>query len=175
MQRGWHKWTKEMDRVLIRNYEWIGDYRLAEIFEQRFPKAYSWTNKHIEKRRSYLGLKRTKEQEMTLRFLNCLTVDRVSSWNKRGRAEEQEIRVWRGRQYIKVKGRFVYYAPYAYQQRTGQPLPGSHVIRAGQLMPRSEHAIRNTLNRKGKRYPESIIGAVIALSKLKRLTDGKEN
>jgi hypothetical protein len=174
-QKGWYKWTRAMDRMLTLNYEWVGDCRLAEMFEERFPKGYPWTCKHIEKRRSYLRLKRTKEQEKTLRFLNCLTTDKDKSWDTRGRSPEGSFRFWKGQKFIKVNGRFILYAPYQYQQETGNQIPAHHVIRDGRLIHRSEHAIRNTLNRNGKQYPEPIIEAVIALSKLKNITDGKEN
>jgi hypothetical protein len=175
MQKGWNKWTKEMDSFLMENYEWIGDYGLAEMFEEKFPKGYPWTNKHIEKRRSYLGLKRTKEQAMTLKYIGCLLGDHVKLWDTRGRAKEKEIREWKGRKYIKVGGRFTYHSTYDYEQRTGQKLPPGYVIRDGKLISRFDHAIINTTQRHGKRYPAALLETKILTFKLKRLTDGKEN
>jgi hypothetical protein len=56
-------WTKEQVRFLRQNYKKIGDLELAEIFNQKWHKDKGWSKKHIEKKRRYLGLKRTEEEK----------------------------------------------------------------------------------------------------------------
>lgn len=55
-------WTEEQTQFLMDNYKAIGDVELAEIFNKKWPKKKDWTNKHIDKKRNYLGLARTKEE-----------------------------------------------------------------------------------------------------------------
>lgn len=55
-------WTDEQILFLKGNFETIGDTELAQIFQEKFPKAKVWTKKHIDKKRKHLNLHRTPKQ-----------------------------------------------------------------------------------------------------------------
>lgn len=124
-------WTARQINFLKANYKEIGDKELAELFNSKWPKAKGWTHKHIEKKRKYLGLKRTKTQIKNIhqrnvdagRFLLCA----VKRWDKCGRAKEGEVRFWRensGRfiPRIKIDGRFIFWSRYTWEKHKG-PIP----------------------------------------------------
>lgn len=167
----WCKWTKAMDSYLRVNYGWIGDTRLAEMFEEAFPKHYPWTKKHIEKRRGYLGLKRTAEQESCLRVLNNKDGRQAKMWETRGAAKEGDTRIWKGRKYIKVDGQFVLYYRHITNAKPGQ------VVRSHegtvQIIDRSTNQRLNAQIRAS--LPPELKQAVKALNKLKKVINGKEN
>jgi hypothetical protein len=167
----WFKWTKEMDRYLLDNYEWMGDKRLAELFSEKFPKHYPWTNKHIEKRRGYLGLRRTKEQESIIRIINNWDGRHAKAWDTRGRCPEGTVKEWKGRKYIKVNNRFVLHARHISKARRGQI---ARTFEGGlQLITHAENAILN--NRMRAAMPPEIKQAVKALNQLKKIIHAKEN
>jgi hypothetical protein len=60
-------WTAEQVDYLKANYKTIGDTAMAKLFESKWPKKKGWSRKHIEKKRRYLKLKRTMEEEFTIR------------------------------------------------------------------------------------------------------------
>lgn len=60
-------WTEEQVQCLRELYQTIGDSQLAALFQERWPKNKGWTNKHIEKKRKYLKLKRTTGEEFLIR------------------------------------------------------------------------------------------------------------
>jgi hypothetical protein len=119
------------------HYHTIGDCEFAELFQRKWPKNKGWTKKHIEKKRKYLRLKRTKKEIKCIlarnkkagRFSQCP----VKAWDKRGRAPEGQIRYWKrkdGTEYpvIKMDGRFTPWARWTWQSKAG-PIPkGSNVI-----------------------------------------------
>lgn len=53
-------WTDQQIKYLRENFRRIGDKELAEIFNTKYPKQKSWKSHHIQKKMSYLGLKRNK-------------------------------------------------------------------------------------------------------------------
>ena len=55
-------WSDEQTTFLKANYKTKGDSELAKIFNDKWPKNKTWTIKHIEKKRRYLKLKRTKSE-----------------------------------------------------------------------------------------------------------------
>ena len=55
-------WSKEQVDFLLAYYEIMGDVEIAEIFNQLYAKKKGWTFKHIEKKRRYLKLRRTRTQ-----------------------------------------------------------------------------------------------------------------
>lgn len=167
----WKKWTEKMDRLLLDNYGWIGDTRLAELFEERFPMHYPWTNKHIEKRRSYLKLKRTPEQESTLRYLHCLTVDHNKTWETRGRMKENEVREWEGRKYIKSNGLVILYNRFLTKAKPGQV---ARSFEGGlRLITKSENQLLNAKMRAG--LPPELKATVKVLNQLKKIVYGKKD
>jgi hypothetical protein len=129
-------WTKNQVNYLLSHYKEIGDKELAEIFNKKWHKAKVWTHKHIEKKRSYMELKRSKLQLEAIhqrnvdsgRFLLCP----VKRWLVSGVAAEGEIRFWRqneGRYVprIKIGGKFVFWARWAWEQHHGKIPVGMNV------------------------------------------------
>lgn len=133
--------TSTQISFLRNNFQKKGDVELAEIFQKKWPKVKGWTKKHIEKKRKYLKLQRTKEQikkihqrnVKTGRFKICI----VKAWNKRGRAPEGEIRYWHysksKKQYpvIKINGKFIPWARWFWQSKFGNIPPDMKVIFKG--------------------------------------------
>lgn len=126
-------WNEEMVKFLRENYSQIGDTEMAEIFSAKWPKNKGWSKKHIEKKRRYLKLKRTKKEIQAIYRKHVAAGVYIEgsarAWTTRGVAKEGEIRYWnkaydKTRQvpYIKVNGRFVHYGRYRYEQIHG-PIP----------------------------------------------------
>jgi len=123
--------SKAQINFLKSQYHKIGDCELAELFQRKWPKKKGWTKKHIEKKRKYLRLKRTKKEIKKIharnriagRFSQCP----VKRWDKTGRAPEGQIRYWKrkdGTEYpvIKVDGTFMPWARWTWQSTVG-PIP----------------------------------------------------
>lgn len=130
--------TEEQTAFLINNYQTFGDCELAEIFARQWPKAKGWTKKHIEKKRKYMGLKRTEQQIKAIHDRNVkngrYALCPVKAWQKRGVAQEGEIRYWTNRQtgrpvpVIKHEGRFIHWVRWVWEQHFG-PIPkGANVV-----------------------------------------------
>lgn len=60
-------WTDEQVEYLKANYKAKGDQELAAEFQKLWPKKKLWTKKHIEKKRMYLGIKRTTREQFLIR------------------------------------------------------------------------------------------------------------
>jgi hypothetical protein len=67
-----HKWNDKEIEWLKKLYKVMGDLEIALIFDEAFPKEKSWTLKHIEKKRNYLGLHRTKEELRQIKRRNAM-------------------------------------------------------------------------------------------------------
>lgn len=130
-------WTEEQVKFLRDNYKKIGDKELAIIFNSKWKKQKKWTHKHIEKKRRYLKLNRTKKQ---IKAIHQRNVDRgafllcpVKRWLTTGVAKEGEIRMWReqsGRYTprIKINGKFVHWNRWKWEKHYG-PIPkGMNVV-----------------------------------------------
>src|SRR5688572_10001693 len=100
----WHRWTKREHAFLVRKFMTNGDISIAAMMNEKFPKEYPWTDKHIEKRRKYFGLSRGRKAGQCFNNRNNLK----AAWDTRGRAKQGEIREWctSQRKHIKVNGRF---------------------------------------------------------------------
>src|ERR1700754_4629603 len=130
-------WTEEQIQFLKDNYQAIGDSELAEIFTTRWHKEKGWTLKHIEKKRMYLKLKRTKEELQAIqdrnvemgRFAHCPD----GRWLKYGVSKDGDIRMWRcanGRYvpFVKVNGEFTHWARHTWSQIHGPVPAGFNVV-----------------------------------------------
>jgi len=128
--------TTDQANFLTIRYKKIGDSELAELFQRKWPKKKGWTKKHIEKKRKYLQLKRTRREIKRIqarntasgRFSQCP----VRAWDKRGRAPEGQIRYWKrrdGTEYpvVKVNGGFISWARWIWQSLVG-PIPKAHNV-----------------------------------------------
>lgn len=167
----WHRWTKAEHRLLVRTYRKHGDTAIAEMLNRQFPKGYPWTNKHVEKRRKYFGLKRTKAEEHRIRVLNNGDGRQYKTWDTRGRAKDGEIRRWGRALVIKSKGKWHSYFRYVTKAKKGQIVrthDGGITItdrRGNQLM---NARLRAAL-------PPELKQTVKALNQLKKIINGKED
>lgn len=130
-------WTPEQVAFLKANYKEMGDTELAEIFDVKWQKDKGWSKKHIEKKRRYLKLKRTKAQIARIKKRN-VAMGRFSEcankmWETIGEAPVGTRRVWYRPDntpfvVIKTKKGFIHYNRYLWEQTYG-PIPkGMNVI-----------------------------------------------
>lgn len=120
-------WTQEQIDFLLENYSTVGDTELAEIFNSKWPKQKGWSKKHIEKKRRYLGLKRSSDQLKAIRqdwADKGLYAESVRKrWITTGSNPLGEIVWWNhhGRliPHIKTDTGYVQYGRYRYQQLNG--------------------------------------------------------
>ena len=160
-------WTEEQVKLLREMYQEYGDTEIAEVFETKWKKDKGWSKKHIEKKRKYLKLLRTDEEQKRIkdrntkmgRFAECST----KMWETRGVAPALELRIWTtgdGNSYwvIKVKEGWVHYAPWLWRQIYGEPAEGMMVsTKDGDrmnctlsnlvLLTRAENGTKNSKNR----------------------------
>lgn len=128
-------WSDEQVQFLVENYQRIGDVEIAEIFNEVYPKNKTWTNKHIEKKRGYLGLKRTERQIAEIKARNVRSGRfAVNHWKRWiGRVTKPgTIRKWNnnGREYlvIKTENGFVHYPRWLYKKHHGT-IPDGMIVR----------------------------------------------
>ncbi|WP_417200080.1 hypothetical protein [Bizionia sp.] len=160
-------WTNEQIEFLRANYKEIGDSELAEVFEVKWHKEKGWTKKHIEKKRRYLKLKRTKAQINKIHKRNVLMgrfkICPIKAWETMGQAPDGEKRVWYHQDnspfvVIKTKTGFVHYNPWLWEQHYGKPAKGMVIrnfstklldvkITDLKLITREENARLNSKNR----------------------------
>jgi hypothetical protein len=126
-------WTDEMVVFLKENYRFHGDKKLAEIFQKRYPKQKAWTLKHIEKKRNYLGLHRSKEELQAIKARQTKEgVWKINHWRRWADSFPiNTIRVWhwegQPRKVIKRPEGYILLAPYIYQKEIG-PIPAGHIV-----------------------------------------------
>ena len=89
-------WTDEQVDALYNLYESTGDKEIASMFNVLFPKVKAWTLKHIEKKRLYLKLKRSKAQLQAIRERNRLKGcwQHNKSWTARKSGKIGTIEIW---------------------------------------------------------------------------------
>jgi len=128
-------WTDDQVLFLKENYKRIGDVELAEIFTEMFYKAKGWTNKHIEKKRRYLKLKRTEQHKNEIQERNKeagrFSINHWKRWFEL-KAKPGTIRIWKGEngkpfKVIKVADQFVHYAPFCFEAYFG-PVPEGYIV-----------------------------------------------
>lgn len=130
-------WSPVMVEFLEFVYPVLGDTEIAEYFEKHFPKSKPWSKKHIEKKRRYLSLKRTKAMHNAIRERNrlfgCFAVGHALMWEKRGITPVGTIRDWSKDNkrvvVIKTDDGFVNYFPWLWEKHNG-PVPDGFVVYA---------------------------------------------
>lgn len=183
-------WTKEQTTFLINNYKEIGDTELAEIFEIKWQKNKGWSKKHIEKKRRYLKLKRSKENIAAIRHRNTLMGRFAMCPQKRlktiGVTPEGEKRVWHHINdspfvVIKTKKGFEYYSRWLWKKHFG-PIPKGMNVRIMSedkinftekdllLITNAENSVMNTKNR----LPKELRETLQLVNKLNRLITKKQ-
>ncbi len=128
-------WTEEQTTYLRNHYKTIGDVELAEIFNQKWYKEKGWTKKHIEKKRLYLKLKRTKSQLKKIHARNKkagrLAICVKKRWETTGSNPIGTIVVWNhpfGQlQHIKTAEGYIPYHRYIWEQEHGKIPKGYNV------------------------------------------------
>jgi hypothetical protein len=130
-------WTEEQVQYLRANYREMGDSELASNMQLLWPKNKGWHKKHIEKKRKYLKIKRTKEELKAIFERNLDTGKWANTarkrWDKTGSAPEGEIRFWTNKlgrisARIKINNRWIYYTRYRWEQLHGPLPPGMNVM-----------------------------------------------
>lgn len=131
-------WTDDQVKYLIDHYKSTGDTELAEIFNNKWKKEKGWTKKHIEKKRRYLKLKRSKTEISLIREVwrqkGLFKESNRKMWVTRGVAKDGDIRFWKKpnveRQYpvIKVNGKFVHWGNWRWSQLNGDVPEGMNVV-----------------------------------------------
>lgn len=131
-------WTDDQIEFLKANYRAIGDTELAEIFEKKWPKNKTWTHQHIDKKRQYLKLKRTKEELRLIqkrnKELGCWAECATKMWATRGVAKIGEVRIWKfsNEDYLtkvlKTNSGFVKYAHYIWEKHYGKVPEGFNIV-----------------------------------------------
>lgn len=165
-------WTDDQVQFLMDNYKEIGDTEIAEIFNETCPKEKGWSNKHVEKKRRYLKLKRSKAVQKKIHDRNiekgCYVIGSMKTWETRGVTPIGDIRIWQtsyGLDYpvVKLEDGFVHYNRWLYEENYGSLTSDDLVVtKSGavvaqgpedlMVIDRAEHARRNTL----KKYPEEL-------------------
>lgn len=128
-------WTKDQVKFLRKHYKQIGDVELAELFNKKWKKRKGWTNRHIEKKRRYLKLKRTEKQKRAIKERNRqqgrFSINHWKRWVGRV-AAEGDVRQWNvgGRvlQVVKVRGRWRHMNRFVYENIFGQIPAGMAVV-----------------------------------------------
>ncbi|WP_416440411.1 hypothetical protein ACH3O9_11180 [Leeuwenhoekiella sp. A16] len=175
-------WTSAQVNYLKGNYKTKGDTELAEIFNSKWKKPKGWTKKHIEKKRRYLKLKRSREERRQIKTRNSqlgyFKIGSKKAWETRGITPVGEIKIWeyskdRFCAVIKTVNGFVHYNRWLYEQNF-KPLSSDDLVvtRSGEikakgpadllLIDRAENARRNSL----LRYPEELRNTVKLIRKL---------
>lgn len=158
-------WTPEQTNYLLDNYKKIGDTEIANYFQINSPKTKPWSKKHIEKKRRYLCLKRTKEELKQIKTRNRLQ----GVWNTENHRWKQvecskngDIRQWNNPYnnklfyVIKTEKGFVHYYRWLWKESFGslpsnklvvpkKEAPKDTLLKINQLevIDRTEHAKRN--------------------------------
>lgn len=122
-------WTSEQVQYLKDNYRTMGDTAIAAVFQERWPKKKVWSKKHIEKKRMYLGIKRTVAEEFEIRTGRFNAKDYKDLNGKT--FPEGKKRLWfsngKYRWMIKVGNQFIHYHRYKWEKHRG-PIPKNKKI-----------------------------------------------
>lgn len=189
-------WNEEQVQWLKWNYQYYGDVEIAEIFNQLYLKKKSWTLKHIEKKRMYLKLNRSKSELEQIQIRNTINgrfaICVKKRWDKTGRMPFGSIFYWNTGYnnkpvlYIKTKDGYHMYYRYLWVKQKGSlnsdqlvvaklDAPSNSLLDVSQLevISRTEHAIRN--NKARMEYPEDIRQVIKTYNKLKKQLKIKED
>jgi hypothetical protein len=185
------KWTAVQVKWLKALCPLVGDYEIALMFSEAYPKEKGWTLKHIEKKRNYLGLRRTKAQLKAIKERNkafgCWRVGSLHTWQTRGQMELGAVRKWdNGHQYqyevVKTKNGFVRLSRHTWEKHYGEipkavivakkdPAKGEGDIENLELISRPTLALRNRLTV----YPMELRDTIITLNQLKKTIYEKQS
>lgn len=143
------RWCKEDIQYLIDNYQTKGDKELA-IDLNKFKRTFriidgekvfrTFKKKHIEKKMTLLGLKRSEDEYNYIRRRN-IQIGLTPAWSKKNNvytlgikpiAPNGTIREWKhyGRmiKHIKIDGKFRHYHRYLWEQAYGKVPKGYNIV-----------------------------------------------
>jgi hypothetical protein len=160
-------WTNEQVEFLIANYKTIGDAEIADIFDVQYYKVGGWSRKHIEKKRRYLLLKRTKEERDKIREHNkqrgCWKFAWSYSTENQAPIGEKRVAFQGNLAIVRIKtvNGFVNYSRWLWEQKKGKIPEGMKVrimsddridftIDDLQLITTAENGRLNSINRTPK-------------------------
>ncbi len=189
-------WTEEQTEWLKRNFYYYGDVEIAEIFNQLWPKNKSWTLKHIEKKRKYLILNRSKENLHDVYLRNKIQgrwkMCPVKRWEACGSAEIGHIFWWdissSGKKYpvIKTENGYFHYYRYIYTEANGKLRSDQFVVPKKdapedmllllehlEVIDRAEHAARN--REKRMQVPAELREIISLTNKLRKTIKSTQN
>lgn len=130
-------WTDEQVQFLKGSYKQIGDVELAEIYTNKWRKNKGWTKNHIEKKRRYLKLKRTKAELNNIMQRNisngCGKVSNKKRWETTGQAPNGSIKFWKGSNgknivMIKINGEYFHWRRWIWEKKVGEIPKGMNVV-----------------------------------------------
>lgn len=154
-------WNEEQIAFLKENYKTKGDTELAEIFNLNWEKEKGWSKKHIEKKRRYLGLKRTQKEKESIRKNHqsngVYKIGNQKMWQTRGVSKIGTIKIWSGEKFIKTEKGFIHLRVYNYKKYFGNIPKGMLVCHKDDnklncnpnnliLLTREENAIKSHTN-----------------------------
>jgi hypothetical protein len=122
-------WTEEQIQFLNDNYLEMGDTEMAELFNEFFLKEKGWSKKHIEKKRRYLKLKRSKAVRKKIHARNVekgyFKMCPIKRWETIGVTPVGEIRIWNSSYsgqfaVVKLEDGFVHYNRWLYKENFGE-------------------------------------------------------
>ena len=121
-------WSEAQVNFLKENYRKMGDTEIAELFNMLWHKDKGWTKKHIEKKRSYLKLKRTESEIFQIlvrnidqgRMQNCRWSEstKTSLQLPIGSIVTRTIQGYKTK-LIKIRGGFVKLSRFNYEKKYG--------------------------------------------------------
>lgn len=176
-------WTPVQVKWLKSLYQIMGDYEIALIFSEAYPKAKGWTLKHIEKKRLLLGLKRTPEQLKTIRrrnYLNGSWMMNINRMHEQRKHPDGTVKKWGKYTYIKSGEKFERIMRHTWEKENG-PIPeGFCVVRKDRNKPENdlenlELIDRGILAQRNKlsMYPYELKNTIITLSQLNKTINEK--
>jgi hypothetical protein len=181
----YHRWTPQMENFLRKNYRHYGDLMLAQMMNDRYPHRFRWNIKNIEKKRSFLGLKRTKEEVFILRseWARVYAPDRLERmWEDRNKMKVGEVRRWGRYEHIMTEQGIMLLHRYTWIKNHGRVKKGYNVVKKDatksggdidnlELVSDAELGKRNSI----ARYPPELRKTIWALIKLNKSIDAKHS
>jgi hypothetical protein len=122
------QWTEDEEQCLIDHYDYIGNQAMADHLTAKFGRKFK--PKQIEKKLVLLGLTRTPEGFKRIRNgyikKGVYRKANIKRWEAFV-SPNGSLKAWKGRLYIKIKGKFIPAAPYWWKLKHGKP-PAGHVV-----------------------------------------------
>jgi hypothetical protein len=138
------RWSSDDIDFLRSNYTRMGNVEMAAKLNKE-KKTFrvidgrkvfrTFTKKHVGKKMKLLGLHRTPEQIRKIKKRNLTTTNyRVMTkecnlWSRgvRKAANEESVRIWKGKRHVKINGKFIPYTRWFYHNFI-EPIPTGYTV-----------------------------------------------